>query len=115
AEVSPALPHRHALSSWPCVSRPPTPGRWDGHGGSTTASAWVAGTHKAMTISGRPSSRHRLPCCPCTPTLPLDTPRRGDMALPARQRLPRLVRHPPFDRPTIATGDIRQPARLVRN
>src|SRR6185437_6904712 len=43
-------PPAHWLSpSWPGASRPPTPSRWDRRGGRTTASAWVAGTHKAMT------------------------------------------------------------------
>src|SRR6185437_3829897 len=35
-------------SSWPGVSRLPTPGRWGRRTGRTTAGAWVAGTRPAV-------------------------------------------------------------------
>jgi hypothetical protein len=46
--------------SWPDVSRPLTPGRWDRGGGCTTANARVTGTRLSMTTWNGPISHDRL-------------------------------------------------------
>src|SRR6185312_955557 len=71
--------------SWPGVSRPPTPSRWDRRGGCTTAGARVAGTRPAMTIqTGNPSPAATYPDA-------ITAPGHSDMAPPVHQSSQRLV------------------------
>src|SRR6185312_5292090 len=85
--------------SWPGVSRPPAPDRWDRRGGCTTAGAWVAGTRPAMTERADRSPTTAYP----DPHghIPMATPGDNDMAPPVRQRLRRLVSDVPPTMPTL--------------
>src|SRR6185312_4716444 len=85
--------------SWPGVSRPPAPSRWDRCGGSTTAGAWVAGTRPAMTILWDD------PCPTIVILMPMTTPGHHDMAPPVRQRLRRLALQPELHRMQDNGGD----------